>query len=110
MDWTNFCSQGQHGNTPKIDPGFDLTGANFIVQQQGAKQDEQTGLDQLWIGPTLERPDGDGNGEQIDAEQSFAMESGNFSWTNFGLDKHWIGLRGDTEKEAMMARPGGDNE
>ena len=71
-----------------------LTDTNFIVKQQclsiryilgrmfridEAKQDEQNGVDQLWIGPTLERPDGDGNGEQIDAEQSFAMEFGNFS-------------------------------
>ena len=96
MDWTNI------GLTPA------LTDTNFIVKEQclciryslgrmfcidGAKQDEQNGVDQPWIGPTLERPDGDGNGEQIDAEQSFAMEFGNFS-----SDKLWIGQTLDWTK------------
>ena len=62
----------------------------------------------------MERPDGDGNGEQIDAEQSFAMEFGNFSsdklWIGQTLDWTKLRLGGDTEKEAMMARPGGATE
>ena len=57
-----------------------LTDTNFIVKQQclsiryilgrrfhidGAKQDEENGVDQPWIKPTLE------NGEQIDGDWQF---------------------------------------